>query len=143
MSQRVVARFLDWTNRRSAGSAYDQLVKDKDHLPKKLSQRYVKELKRRIGRGTEIDVVKSETTMPRQWDYGNYTVLKITLPNGKSLNGAITLNVADNEASGNFTVDYDYGGVIGLGRASTAERAITMMLSDAGDRLKGAGEKQP
>ena len=119
----------------TAGRAYDQLVTNPAHFPKKLSRFYVQQFKK-IGRGTKIEVVKSETTMTRGWDYGNYTVLKITLPNGDDLNAAITLNVASNEASGNITVDHNYGGVIGLGRGATADQALQQMLSSAVGHLR-------
>jgi hypothetical protein len=111
-------------------SHYDVLVKNPAYLPKKLSAYYVKQFKN-IGKGTKVQVVKSETTMTRGWDYGNYTLLKITLPDGEDVNAAIVINIADGEASGNVHVDSNYGGVIGLGRASSPDEAVKHMLSDA------------
>jgi hypothetical protein len=133
--------FLDAPEVLLGGSHYDTLVKNPAYMPKKLSAYYVKQFKN-IGRGTKVQVVKSETTMPRDWDYGNYTVLKITLPNGEDVNAAIVINIADDEASGNVHVDYNYGGVIGLGRASNPDDAVKRMLSDAIPHLAAAGKAQ-
>lgn len=123
---------------------YDFLVEDPSLLPKKLSKTFSDDLKKRIGRGTKIKIVKSETVSPRgtSWDFGNYTVMEITLPNGKELRGGITLWVARGEASGNMTVDSDFGGVIGLGRGGNASQAIRMILSDAGHHLALVGAKK-
>ena len=46
-------------------------------LPSDLSARYVYDLQRHIGHRARIEVVSSETTMPRGWDYGNITHLEI------------------------------------------------------------------
>jgi len=123
-------------------AAYDRLVTDKALLPKALSKTYVQLFQKRIGRGTKIAVIKSETTMPHGWDYGNYTVLKITLPNGDDVNAAISLNIADKETSGNVSVDHAYGGTIGMGRGGTPEKAIQQMMSDAASHLAASGAKK-
>ena len=117
-------------------SPYDTVVSDKNHLPKKLSARYVRELKKGIGKGTKVEVVKSRSMMPRGWDYGNYTVLLITLPGDRgSLNAGFTLFVAQGEASGNVQLDHSYGGVISTKRGPNAEGTIKGLIDDTARHL--------
>lgn len=115
---------------------YDYRVTDKDYLPRPLSTKYVKDLKARIGRGTQIRVIKSETTFPRGWDYGNYTVLEITPPGAtESIKAAITLNIAPDECSGVAALDHPYG-TIPVPRSSNPAQVVNWLLSEVGDLLK-------
>jgi hypothetical protein len=118
----------------SAG--FDYRVTDPNYLPRPLSTRYAKELKTRIGRGTKVRVVKSESTLPRGWDYGNYTVLEITLPGEtEPIKAAFTLNIAINECSGIVALDHPYG-TIPVPRSSRPEQVVNWLLSEVGDLLR-------
>lgn len=111
-------------------SGYDYRVTDPNYLPRPLSTRYVKELKSRIGRGTKIKILKSESILSRGWDYGNYTVLEITRPGEtEAIKAAITLNIASDECSGVVALDYPYG-TIPVPRSSRPEQVITWLLSE-------------
>lgn len=120
------------------GEGYDALVKDKNLLPKPLSARYVKELKRLL-KGAAVKVVKSESIAIRGWDYGNYTVLEITPKNAETVRAAITLNVASDEVSGNATLDAPYG-VITVPRYPSVDRFLTALLSEVAGRLQRTHE---
>jgi hypothetical protein len=116
-------------------AGYDYRVTDPNYLPRPLSTRYVKELKARIGRGTKIKVLKSETTFPRGWDYGNYTVLEITPPGDtEAIKAALTLNIALDECSAIAVLDRPYG-TIPVPRSSKPEQVLTWLLSEVGDLL--------
>ena len=119
-------------------AGYDYLVADKEYLPRPLAVRYLKLLKTRIGRGTQIKVIKGETTFPRGWDYGNYTVLEIT-PSGaiESIKAAITLNIAKDETSGVATLDRPYG-TIPVPRSNNPEKVVNWITSEIGDLLRPA-----
>ena len=116
-------------------SPYDRLVTDASLKPKPISSYYKKELVKRIGKGTKIKVVKSETTMPRSWDFGNYTVLEITPPGAKKVRAAFTLNVASDEASGSVAMDAPYGVIPGQ-RSKDPKKVMQSMVSDVGSHLK-------
>ena len=117
-------------------AGYDYRVTDPNYLPRPLSTRYVNELKSRIGRGTKIKVLKSESTLPRGWDYGNYTILEITRPGEtEAIKAAINLHIASDECSGVVVLDHPYG-TIPVPRSSRPEQVILWLLSELGDLLK-------
>jgi hypothetical protein len=113
---------------------YDSLVQDPNLMPKVLAKTYLTAFKQ-LGKGKKfkVEVIKSETTMPRGWDHGNYTVLKVTVPSGKEVNVAITLNVKyGEESSGIVMADAEHGsGVIAMCRYDTAQRVVNNLMIDA------------
>ena len=116
----------------------DSLIKDPFLQPKNLKKFFVSSFKK-IGRGTKVEVVKCETTMPHGWTHGNYTVLKITLPKGKGeLNVALNLNAADDEVSGYAKPDSTWGATITVPRKRTAEAFVTSLVNETIDHLKAA-----
>lgn len=114
---------------------YDKLVENKNLLPKPLSARYIKDLKAKLGQGSQVKAIKSETFMPRGWDYGNYTVLEISLPDAENVKAAITMNVGADEVSGNAALDAPYG-VVSLPRVSTPDKFITQLVSEISGVLR-------
>lgn len=127
---------------KTSGGTYDPMVRDKTLLPKPLSARYVRDIKKLLGRGTKVDVVKSESTMPRGWDFGNYTVLAITPPGRPTVKAAISLLVAegeDRQAGGNIAMDAPYPTVT-VPRRATADEFIKRLLGEMASVL-GAREK--
>jgi len=117
-------------------AGYDYLVKDREYLPRPLTAKYIKLLKTRIGRGTQVKIIKSDTIMPRGWDYGNYTVLEITPPGTtESVKAALTLNIASNETSGIATLDAPYG-TIPVPRSNYSEQVVNWLTSEIGNLLK-------
>lgn len=115
---------------------YDRAVTDPAHKPKKLASTIVSGLKKGIGRGTKVEVVKAEATMTRGWDYGFHGVFKITLPDGDSLRASFVVHFAKGEVSGNAQLDAKYGGVVSNPRASKADRVIESLISDVSRHLK-------
>jgi predicted component of type VI protein secretion system len=117
-------------------SGYDYRVTDREYLPRPLAAKYIKLLKARIGRGTQIQIIKSESIVPRGWDYGNYTVLAITPPGAtESVKAAITLNIAKDETSGVATLDTPYG-TIPVPRSNYPEQVVNWLTSEIGNLLK-------
>ena len=122
--------------RKSARFPYrheDAIVTDPTLLPSALADRYEKDFR---ARGLQADVTDSQTTMPRNWDFGNTTELTV---NGKSV--TISIRFASNEVSGTAAVreagtPWSSGNVVGMARASTAESVITQLVSDTADHLK-------
>lgn len=116
----------------------DKLVTDPKLLPKAISSFYKKEIEKRLG--AKVDIVKSETTMPRDWDFGNYTVLKITLPDSEhtEIKAACTLYVSKDESSGNITLDAPYG-VISGARDKDPYKVLSTLISELDAKLGGYG----
>lgn len=108
------------------GAYADSLVADPALLPKALSKVYVSALKKGA-RGLRIEVEKSETTMPKGWDYGNWTILQIAPPGEGRLRVEIVLRVAKEESSGIVRAG---GDVISTARRPKAEQAVGDLLSD-------------
>lgn len=106
-------------------------------LPNDLSARYVHDLQRHIGHRARIEVVSSETTMPRGWDYGNITHLEIT--GREPVPVTIVLHVAHDQVSGNVSIapPGSVGITIGTARRSTAEDTIAYLMDEAGGYLSG------
>lgn len=124
-----------------AEGVYDRAVTNPEHKPKKLAARLKKELTKGIGKGTKIEVVKAEATMPRGWDYGFHGILKITLPGGDSLKAAVTLHSAKEEASGNAHLDAKYGGVVSNPRGRDLDKVLSTMIGDVSRHLKKKTEE--
>jgi len=113
----------------------DDLVTDKTLLPGPLSARYARDLQAHVGSRARIEVVSSETTMKRGWDFGNITRLEMT--GREPLPITIVLNVAKGEVAGNVSIGSGLGQIIANTRSWTAEQTIRELMSEAGGYLSG------
>ena len=105
-------------------SPYEQLIDNPDHKPKKVAA-VIKKMLKKAG---VVKIVKAEAAMPRSWDYGLYFVVEVTKKDGESVSGAITINVADNEVSGNVTMDAPYG-VVAVERGRDFDTVLKRLVS--------------
>lgn len=93
-------------------TTYDTLIPNPSLRPKQVAAFLVETLKARLGRGTRVDVIKGESTMPRGWAFGNYTVVQMTLPQSKkTIRAGISLHVGKDPglATGSAHLDHPYG----------------------------------
>lgn len=124
----------------------DGLVTDPALLPKKLAKSYSDRFKEMLGKKTKVRVVESRTTAPpRGWDYGNITILELTLPNGLGLAIQLQLLVVGEtlqmppQVSATAQVDRDYGGLLAARRGKTAQEAINGLMSEISGHLFALG----
>lgn len=114
---------------------YEKMITNPDHKPKKIAAT----IKKMLGKVGKIEFVKAEATLPRGWDYGFYAVVKAVFPSGKDVQAAITINIADNEVSGNISMDHPYG-VVAMSRRDTLEKVLRDMIPEYKQKLESAAK---
>ena len=80
--------------RKSPESGY--WIKDPSMRPDAVAKRLSAAIKRKLGKGANVEIVKAEASMPRDWDYSNFIVLRV---NGEDVEFALRVAVGQ-EASG-------------------------------------------
>jgi hypothetical protein len=98
-------------------TTYDTAIPNPALRPKQVAAFLVETLKARLGCGSHVDVIKGESTMPRGWAFGNYTVVQMTLPQSKkTIRAGISLHVGKDPdlASGSAHLDTPYGTITTL-----------------------------
>ena len=113
------------------GHPNDALISDPALRSTALAKRYTRELKK-IGPGTDVQLLHAEALLPRGWDFGNYTELRVT-PRGQPPRTVdFKLNVArDSEASGIAFIDPGTSRSIPVQtRARTPDEVVGAMISE-------------
>ena len=120
---------------RVAGS-YDRAVTDPAYLPKKLSATYVKRLREAVS-GVTVEVVSSESRMPRGWDFGNTTEIYVTGPGREAKLGLrIHLLVGSDPPEASGRIEVPAADFVIPRRAQTPELVISGLLAELSDYLK-------
>jgi hypothetical protein len=107
------------------------IIDNPSHKPKKVAA----ELKKGLKKVGKVTTKKMEEFMPRGWDYGVYITFDVNREKGK-VGGAMQINFADDEVSGNVTLDAPKG-VVSVARAGNYEKVIKKLVSDTYSALGG------